>query len=133
MPIFSKRSKNKLKTCDIRLQEIFNEVVKKYDCSILCGHRSKAEQDKAYNEGKSKLRYPQSKHNGTPSKAVDVAPYHKNNPHIQWNNLKSFHVFAGYVYRVAEEMGYKIRWGGNWEMGDIKKQSFEDLPHFEIL
>ena len=128
MPKFSRSSKRKLATCDQRLQDIFNEVVKKWDCTIVCGHRSEYDQNKAYNEGKSMLKYPKSKHNTNPSIAVDVCPYP-----IEWNNKKKFHVFAGYVYRVADEMGYKLRWGGNWNMGDIEKQRFEDLPHWEIL
>jgi peptidoglycan L-alanyl-D-glutamate endopeptidase CwlK len=77
MPKFSRISKKRLETCDIRLQNIFNEVVKTYDCSILCGYRTKQEQNNAFNKGRSKLKYPHSKHNKYPSKAVDVAPYYK--------------------------------------------------------
>lgn len=133
MPRFSKKSLSKLSTCDIRLQNIFNEVIKYRDCTIIYGIRTKDEQNELYHLGRSKLKYPQSKHNSNPSLAVDVAPYFKEAPHVQWNNAKAFHVFAGYVYRVADEMGYKIRWGGNWNGGDIEKQRFEDLAHFELI
>lgn len=129
MPKFSKRSQDRLNTCDPRLIEIFTEVVKTWDCSVLCGTRSEADQNKAYDEGRSKLKFPQSKHNGLPSKAVDVAPYP-----INWKDLGAFYMFAGYVMRTAEQMGYKVRFGGDWD-GDkkTKDQSFNDLPHFEIV
>lgn len=133
MPNYSRRSKEKLATCDIRLQLIFNEVIKNRDCTIICGHRGEAEQNAAYASGNSSLKYPQSKHNGYPSKAIDVAPYYPG-VGINWNDLGGFYMFAGYVMRVAEEMGYTLRYGGDWD-GDrqTKDQKFNDLPHFEIV
>ena len=120
---------NKLSTCDERLQDIFNEVVKTWDCTIVCGHRNQIDQDKAYKEKKSTLKFPMSKHNQYPSKAVDVAPYP-----INWNDVIAFAYFAGYVKRVAHERGVTIRWGGDWDRdGFNKDQSFNDLPHFEIV
>lgn len=129
MPKFSKTSIDRLSTCDVRLQQLFYAVVETWDCSIICGRRGKEEQNKAYAKGKSGLRFPESKHNSLPSKAVDVAPYP-----IDWNDLGSFYMFAGYVKRVAEEMGIEIRYGGDWD-GDKKTadQTFNDLPHFELI
>ena len=43
MPKFSKKSKSKLETCDSKLQDLFNEVIMHFDCSILCGHRGEEE------------------------------------------------------------------------------------------
>jgi len=133
MPKFGKKSLENLNTCDPRLIEIFTEVVKTWDCTVLCGHRGQVEQDKAYTEKRSKLKFPQSKHNAYPSKAVDVAPYYAN-VGIAWNDLGGFYMFAGYVMRVAEELGYKLRYGGDWD-GDKRTadQTFNDLPHFEII
>jgi len=51
MPRYSKRSKERLASCDERLQEVFNEVIKHVDCSVLEGHRSKERQNKLYDEG----------------------------------------------------------------------------------
>lgn len=129
MPKFSKVSQDRLKTCDQRLQDLFNEVIKNYDCSIICGHRGQADQDKAYNEGKSKIKWPNGKHNSNPSRAVDVAPYP-----IDWNDTKRFYHFAGYVKATADQMGIKIRWGGDWDSdNDFKDNSFNDTPHFELI
>jgi peptidoglycan L-alanyl-D-glutamate endopeptidase CwlK len=128
MPKFSKKSLSKLETCDKRLQDLFLRVVKKFDCTILEGHRSKDRQNKLFDEGKSKLKYPKGKHNSLPSKAVDVAPYP-----IDWNDRERFTYFAGYVIGIAYQMGLKIRWGGDWDMDtQVKDNNFDDLPHFEI-
>lgn len=133
MPSFGTRSKNNLATCDQRLQDLFNEVIKHYDCSVICGHRSKEAQDEAFHSGRSKVRWPNGKHNTLPSKAVDVAPWFKDAPHIRWNDTESWYHFVGYVRGVASQMGIKIRSGADWD-GDfnLKDQNFMDLPHFEI-
>jgi len=139
MPSFSIRSKTNLASCDIRLQNIFNEVIKYYDCTIIEGHRNQAMQDKYFIEKKSKVIWPNSKHNSRPSKAVDVAPYP-----IDWGDkvkgearakvLARFYHFAGYVLRVADQMNIKIRWGGDWNSNKIfTDQNFDDLPHFELV
>lgn len=129
MPKFSERSLRLLSTADERLQRLFQEVVKTYDCTILCGHRGKEDQEEAYRAGKSKVLWPHSKHNRMPSLAVDVAPFP-----VDWQDLRRFYMFAGYVKRTAEQMGIPIRMGADWD-GDfeIKDQSFHDLPHFELL
>lgn len=134
MPKFSKRSLERLGQCHVDLQIIFKEVIKHYDCSILCGHRGKKEQDKAYKEGKSKLVFPKSKHNLTPSLAIDVVPYP-----IEWNDLKRFYYFGGFVKGIASQLlkegfiSHEIRWGGDWDSdNDFADQKFTDLPHFEL-
>jgi peptidoglycan L-alanyl-D-glutamate endopeptidase CwlK len=128
MPEFSKRSIDRLSTCDLRLQLIFTEVIKHIDCTILCGHRSEQEQTEAYNSKKSKVQFPNSKHNNYPSYAVDVAPYP-----IDWNDKDRFFHLAAAVFDVAKQLGVKIRWGGDWDMdGDTTDQTFNDLPHFEL-
>jgi len=107
---------------------LFNEVIKHFDCSVIQGHRGKEDQNKAFKEGKSKLKYPNGNHNKSPSKAVDVAPYP-----INWNDRERFTYFAGYVVGIASQMGLKIRWGGDWDMDtEVKDNNFDDLPHFEL-
>lgn len=129
MPRFSRRSRDRLDSCDERLQRVFDKVVETFDCSIIQGHRGEEEQNEAFRTGKSQLRFPESKHNKTPSLAVDVAPYP-----IDWNDHRRFYLFAGYAMATAQDMGIRLRWGGDWD-GDFtwKDQTFHDLPHFEIL
>jgi len=134
MPSFSVKSMNKLATCDPRLQEILMEVVKNYDCTILEGHRSIERQAELYKSGRSKVKL--GKHNADPSLAVDVAPYPIPD---KWgeNNHKEkakFYHFAGYVKGVAEMMGIRVRFGGDWDQdNDFDDQSFDDLVHFELI
>ena len=128
MPRFGKRSISRLKTCDQKLQELFYEVVKHFDCSIIEGHRGEERQNKAYADGKSKVKYPNGKHNQNPSIAVDVAPYP-----IDWSDRDRFHYFGGFVLGVAKQMGMNIRWGGDWNQDtETKDNKFDDLVHFEI-
>jgi peptidoglycan L-alanyl-D-glutamate endopeptidase CwlK len=127
MPSFSPISAERLAECCTELQEIFNEVVKHYDCTILCGYRGEKKQNEAFHEGTSTLRFPMGKHNQKPSLAVDAPPFP-----VIWENKKRFHVFAGFVLGIATKMGYKLRWGGDWD-GDwiFTDQRLHDLPHFE--
>ena len=128
MPRFGKRSKKRLATCDDRLQDLFKKVIKYFDCTVIQGHRGEAEQNQAYDAGRSKLRYPDGYHNAVPSKAVDVAPYP-----IDWSDRDRFHYFGGFVLGIASQMGLKIRWGGDWDRDtQVKDNKFDDLPHFEI-
>ena len=75
MPKFGNTSKRRLATCDEDLQELFQEVVKFFDCSILEGHRNEETQNKYFDEGKSQVKWPNGKHNSSPSTALDAAPY----------------------------------------------------------
>ena len=128
MPRFGSRSINRLKTCDQKLQELFYEVVKHFDCSIIEGNRGEERQNKAYADGKSKVKYPNGKHNKFPSVAVDVAPYP-----IDWSDRDRFHYFGGFVLGVAKQMGMNIRWGGDWNQDtETIDNKFDDLVHFEI-
>ena len=128
MPKFGKTSRKKLATCDKRLQKVFNEVIKHVDCSILEGHRSGERQNKLYDEGKTKVKYPKGRHNNNPSLAVDVARYP-----IDWDDRERHTLFAGFVIGVARGMGINLRWGGDWNRNwDTADNRFDDFPHFEI-
>ena len=128
MAKFGKTSKSKLLTCHEDLQTVFNEVIKYVDCSILEGHRSGERQDKLFEEGKTKVKYPNGRHNASPSRAVDVAPYP-----IDWDDRERFHLFAGFVLGIARSMGITLRWGGDWNMNfEVDDNKFDDFPHFEL-
>jgi peptidoglycan LD-endopeptidase CwlK len=128
MPSFSSRSSEKLASCDDQLQRVFNEVIKRFDCSILQGHRGEQEQNEKYRIGLSRVQYPNSKHNSSPSRAVDLAPYP-----IDWNDRERFSYFAGYVLGISSSMEISLRWGGDWNKDtQINNNNFDDLPHFEL-
>ena len=95
--------KSRLASCDKRLQDVFNEVIKHVDCSILEGHRSKERQNKLYDEGRTKVKYPNGRHNSSPSKAVDVTPYP-----VDWEDRERQTLFAGFVIGTARSMGIEV-------------------------
>ena len=129
MPKFGKRSKERLATCDERLQRVFNEVINYVDCSILEGHRSAERQDKLFEEGKTKVKYPNGRHNASPSRAVDVVPYP-----VDWEDRERFHLFAGFVLGIAYSMDISLRWGGDWNQNfEVDDNQFDDFPHFELI
>jgi len=133
--VFGQTSKDRLETCHPDLQAICNEVVVRSDCSIVCGHRTKGAQEIAVMGGKSKTHWPDSKHNQSPSLAIDVAPYP-----IDWSDTKRFCVFAGRFLDTAERLleegviTHKVRWGGDWDRdSSTTDQTFNDLVHFELI
>ena len=138
MPQFGGTSKKNLYECEQDLIDLFEEVVRHYDCSIIEGVRSKEEQNKLFHGGKSKVEWPNSKHNVTDtqpqSRAVDVIPYPAVLDGVSiWNDLNRFYHFVGFVRGVAAHMGIEIRCGADWD-GDnnLRDQSFNDLPHIEL-
>ena len=116
------------KTGALQLQEVFEQVVEHFDCTILEGHRGEDRQNQMISEGKSQLDWPNSNHHSSPSSAVDIAPYP-----IDWNNRNRFTYFAGYVLGTAHSLGYAIRWCGDWDADtETNDNRFDDLVHFEI-
>lgn len=131
MATFNQNSLSRLSTCDVRLQKLFMTVILAYDCSILCGHRGEAEQNEAWQNGFSKLKWPNSKHNSMPSLAVDAAPYIGGRPIL--NDRELLTLFAGYVLGTAERLEIPIRWGGDWNGNWIvADEIFQDLYHYEL-
>ena len=123
------RDREKLATCDARLGNLFEYIEKRYSLVILEGHRGEQAQNAAFNSGKSKLKWPNGKHNELPSLAVDAAPLPLN-----WNDRESFSHFAGYVQGCADCLGFQIRWGGDWDQDrSLRNNSFDDLVHFELV
>ncbi len=132
MAMFSERSKRELKTCHPALQTVFLATVKYFDCTIIEGKRNKARQNRLQEIGRSKVRWPASRHNTVEedglSEAVDVAPYP-----VDWDDIERFYFFAGFVLGIARSMGIQLRWGGDWDSDtQITDQTFNDLPHFEL-
>lgn len=126
MPSFSPRSLAHLASCHPDLARVCKELIKTFDFSVLCGHRSKAAQQAAVKNGVSRAAFPTSKHNQWPSLAIDVAPYP-----INWNDISRFHSLWRGFCEAAEDLRRKgkisshFAWGGDW-------QNFKDYPHIEI-
>jgi len=93
------------------------------DAMIYCTWRGDDEQNKAVAEGKSKLKFPNSKHNcvdseGKPaSRAFDAVPMQGNN--CLWRDVSKYNRMG----KIARDLG--LEWGGDWK-------SFPDKPHFQL-
>jgi len=125
---FGKKSASELLTCHPDLQMIMNDIIQLRDFTITCGYRDEISQNKAFSEGKSKLKFPNSKHNKQPSLAIDIAPYP-----IDWKNDKRFGDLVRFIQGYAlGKYGIRIRVGmdfnGDYEYND----NFMDYPHIEL-
>lgn len=145
MPLFSKKSLDKLNTCHPKIQLVIKEAIKVTDFTVLYGTRSVEEQFELFKQGRElqsdgtwkKIgstvteldgRIKKSKHNYSPSMAVDIAPYP-----IDWNNIQRFKDLAKIVLHCAKNLNIKIIWGADWDMdGNIEEHKFKDFPHFEL-
>lgn len=60
--------------------------------------------------------------------AVDLVPYP-----VDWNDLKKFDAMAKAMFKAADELGVKIRWGADWDRdGKPREKGEHDSPHFEL-
>lgn len=118
--VYSSRSIRRINECHADLQKIAFELIKEMDVVVLCGHRNKADQDAAYHDGKSKLKWPHSKHNSTPSRAIDLAP----SP-VDWSNTARFEDMCNRIARIAKKLKIEIRQGRDF--------SFRDMVHQELV
>lgn len=138
MPQFSPMSQRRLATAHPELQRLFNEVIKYWDCTIAFGHRGQADQEVAFNEKRSKHRWPLSKHNRFPSLAVDAYPYSLSQGRMlngdKPEDKLDIIYFCGFVFGLAAMMKIELRHGGDWNGNRlISDESFKDLPHFELV
>lgn len=133
-----RKSRRFLGTADNRFTHIAEKAIKTIDFSVTESHRNKRKQNLYFSRGTSKVQFPNGKHNSLPSRAVHFEPYpikwpDKADPNYP-KQLARFYLLAGIIVGIGKTLGYKVRWGGDWDMdGDIMDQNFDDLTHFEIL
>ena len=138
MPKLSIKSITTLSHCDDRIIKLMNEVIKRYDFTVISGHRTPSEQFALFEKGRqfidgnwiivdikkvvTKLdgTHNKSKHNELPSMAIDIAPYP-----IDWQDLTRFFELAEIVKAEAKKLDIQITWGGDFK-------SFKDYPHYQI-
>lgn len=145
MPSFGKKSKAILSTCHPDIQAVCNDAILRTDFIISYGHRAPEEQMKLFKKGRIFDRgkwvkgkgtvtdkdgtIRKSKHNYSPSLAVDILPY----PFQGWGNLDQFHALKKEMFISAKKLGIDLVWGADWDGdGDIAEHTLQDYPHFEI-
>ena len=154
MPSFGRKSNQKLDTTHPVIQALCRRVVAHFDITILCGHRPEAEQNAAFASGASTKRFGESRHNLTPSMAVDPAPWpipegwgdlKGKTPaarDLDWKErIKFYQMIEVFKFawsqmcletpELAER--YRLRFGADWDGdNDFRDQTFDDLPHIEL-
>lgn len=119
--------------CDAKLEQAhheigywFREIKKSFpDVHVSCTFRNKIDQDIAYQEGRSRLKWPNSKHNlmngNTPcSRAFDLFMLRPDFV-AEWR--------PAYFKEIADLLlmfNAPIVWGGAWK-------KFTDYPHFQLM
>jgi len=129
--VFGLASYRRLNTIHPALKVLCIAILERMDVSIVCGYRGEEEQNEAYKNGKSGLQFPQSKHNHSPSSAVDIAPYISGKG-IRWN-ASEVAFMQGRIQEIADYLSIPIRWGADWDGdGDIVEHKLKDYVHIEI-
>lgn len=121
-----------LGTCHPDLQRLMrvtaSRIPKRFDYSIVCGHRNQADQEEAFRTKRSTKHWPDGEHNTLPSRALDFKPVAGG-----WNDEVMFGVVYGYIQCVADDLVIPIRWlgDGNGD-GRTLDQKLRDLGHIEL-
>jgi len=146
MPEYSQKSKDNLATCHPDLQELFNEVIKEFDCTVIEGHREPERQRELFHDGLTKIL--DSKHLRNPSLAVDVVPFPE-----RYSNKFTMCYFAGYVKGIVNKINserteinkvreshnskplplIKLIWGGDFNQDTQIGKEWFDGAHFELI
>ncbi len=116
----------RLKDVHPDLVRLVEELGKMRDIIVVCGHRSDVDQAIAYQNGNSKAKPGQSKHNSIPSMAVDVAITLDKGHSIPWREFELFTKMGEDAEYLAKKLGIKILWGGRFN-------KLRDMPHIELV
>lgn len=119
MPAFGASSARRLSTCHVDIQMVMEPVVKVYDCSVIWGYRGEARQNRAFEDGHSMKKWPDSRHNTNPSLAIDIVPYP-----IDWTSIDRFKELAWVIKGSMSAQGIPLEWGGEW--------TFKDYAHWQL-
>jgi hypothetical protein len=128
------KSERNLSQCHRALQDVIRTAhyLSPIPFAVLHGHRGEAAQNRAFEMGRTKKRWPDGNHNKLPSTACDVAPLP-----INWSdepkNLARFYQLGAIILTVAGLLGIEIRGGWDWDRDlDLTDQTFDDLGHVEL-
>lgn len=133
MAYYSQESIRRLNQAHHLIGKVAERVIQVVDVKIGETLRGREKQQRYYREGKSKLQYPDSKHNQRPAEAAHFLPY----PELWDASTERWYYVGGVVVGIAsvvlpDDVGW--RWGGDWDGDDIfGDQQFDDLAHHELI
>jgi peptidoglycan L-alanyl-D-glutamate endopeptidase CwlK len=131
---YGKSSQKRLSTCSDAVQRVMNRVSLFLNVSILCGHRNEPEQEKAFNDGFSKVHWPDGDHNVFPSDAIDAGIYRDDIGNVDYGDTAAFGTLNGVIQVCAEIEGCVAIWGHDWDSdNNYTEHEFIDMPHWTIL
>lgn len=111
------------------LRQLFLEARKATAFTIRDTNRNRADQEKAFAEGKSKVHFGDSAHNWSPSVAADLYLLP-----INYGDTPAFvHLQIDVLKPLAAKLGIPIRQGIDWNRnGILTDDKWDDLPHIEL-
>lgn len=119
----------KLRTLHPNLSRLVRAVAQTWDVVILETSRTPERQAALVAGGQSQRV--DSKHLMQPdgyAHAIDLAPLP-----VDWNDARRWYYFGGYCLAMAESLGVRVIWGGDWNHNtQVTDQSFNDLDHLEV-
>lgn len=131
----STSSSGRLITVVEPLQHIIREAIKSspidFGIPKYGGNRTAVEQSGLFLDGKSTLDgyIKKSKHQS--GKAIDIYAYVGGK--ASWN-MQHLNLLAGHIIGTANRLGYKLRWGGDWNSNwSSDDENFVDAVHFELV
>lgn len=130
---FTEKEKQRLELINPNLQKVILKAAEKVSLFVVCGHRDQHDQDLAFAQGFSKVKFPNSKHNksvypGYRSDAVDLCPYP-----IDWNDDRKFIDIYQAMREASTELNIKVRFGADFNGdGNLTNDKFSDKPHYEL-
>ncbi|MGH0031511.1 MAG: M15 family peptidase [Myxococcota bacterium] len=133
--VFGARSSARLAECHPDLAAVAHRALSLslVDFSIITGHRGREAQQEAFQQGFSRVQWPNGRHNRLPSHALDFAPY----PHPYSDDprrIARFYCIAAAFWAASKELAIPVRLGIDWDRdGEIlTDQTFNDLGHVEL-
>ena len=134
MPYFGKKSMGTLNTCERDIQTVLNEAIKHTDFSVIFGNRTIELQQELYAKGRTDGKVTDISKVVTYLDGVNKKSYHQSGRALDfyayvdgkasWEK-EHLAVVACSFLQAANELGYKLEWGGLWK-------SFQDMPHVQL-
>lgn len=132
MSDYNKLSLERLESCHEKLRDLWCAAKEITPILVTCGYRNEIDQNEAFANGTSTLKWPDSKHNSFPSKAIDCCPLINGQPML--HDREQIIKMAGVIITCAKIKSIPIRWGGDWRNeGSIGAHKPVDLYHFELI